>query len=105
MSYEKRQQRLDYEHLLQNHLLQQEAGQRDVQARAAPYTLYAQPVMHVYDRIMARNLGLLRGVTLDERALQLKQLFAQQEAVQKQTRRGQFMPLKPEYEELVRKKF
>lgn len=78
VSFEKRRQREDYEKLLEERMLMEEASRRDQLAKPKGYEEYAQPVMKTYDRIVARNLGILRGVHLDERARSLKEYFQQQ---------------------------
>eukprot|EP00981_Chlorochromonas_danica_P012052 scaffold4399_cov175-Ochromonas_danica.AAC.2 len=104
ISFEKKRMREDYEELWKEKLLKEEASRMDEIAKPKTYEEYAKPVMKDFDRIVARNLGILRGLSLDDRARTLKNYFQQQKAAKKKLQRGQFASLKPEFEDLFKPK-
>lgn len=104
VSYEIHQQREDYEQMLRERMLMEEASERDQLSKPKTYQDYAKPVLQGFDRIVSSNLSLLRGLSLDDRAKTLKDHFQRQKVAQKKTRRGQFAALKPDYADQLRPK-
>ena len=68
-----RQQQWDKEELRLNHLQHSEGRKNNVKSKS--YEEYAGPVQDTFDNIVANNLQLLRGATLEERAGRVKEHF------------------------------
>lgn len=51
-----------------------------------------------YDKVVANTLSLLRGFTLDERTARMREQQQSKETKAKVSQRGQFAPLKPEFQ-------
>lgn len=51
-----------------------------------------------YDTIVTNSLSLLRGMSLDERASKLREQFQVREVKKKKLQKGQFAPLKDDFD-------
>ena len=92
VSFETRQKRRDYEELREAEMHRLDGlAQTNT---AAGYESYAQPVQETFDSIVAGNLSMLRGVTLEERAARVKKQYSNREKAKVQKRGGQFSSLK-----------
>ena len=92
VSFEKRQQRRDYEELKEKKL-HHDDGMANSRLTAT-YETYAKPVDDTYNSIVTSNIKLLRGVSLEERARMVKEQYRQAELSKKRKAGGQFSTLK-----------
>lgn len=86
------------ENLTTEHLLKKDARKQDIENKPKEYQEYSGPVQDTYDKVVANTLSLLRGFTLDERTARLREQDKAKEVKQKVSQKGQFAPLKPEFQ-------
>jgi len=73
VDYEKKKQREDYEHFIQEEQFTFDASERDRLAKPKTYEAYGSKLQVHFDDMIAKNLQFLRGMTLDERGSRLRQ--------------------------------
>ena len=96
ITYERRAQEREREKLIaaiKNKLAGASRGQG-----VRTYEDYVVPVTKTFDNVVANNLSLLRGWSLDERARRVQEETKQKEAATRRLHGGQFAPLKEEYQ-------
>jgi hypothetical protein len=92
VSFEVRQRRRDYEQLREAEMHKQDG--LNANSLATTYEKYAQPVQRTYDSIVTNNIGILRNLTLEERAGRIKKQYKDRERDKRTKSGGQFSSLK-----------
>jgi len=97
INFEKRQRRRDYESIIQDMTLKNEARDLDQRSRPKTYEEYALPVQRTFDKVVHNTLQSLRGMSLDERARRIREQFTTKQAKKKKSQKGQFFSLKDDF--------
>ena len=92
ISFEKRQQRRDYELLREKPMHKADGASRSL--LGSTYESYAAPFQTTFDSIVNGNMALLRGLTLEERAERVKKQYKDREKAKRLKTGGQFSSLK-----------